>query len=75
MKKSDYILMAILTALAIAGALIKGYWGGIITGSCAAALLFVTVGKIAYLKAMKRMDAVNKAVFVAGAFVGEGKEL
>ena len=46
MKTKDYILLSILAAVAIAGAFIKGYFGGFITGSCAATLLFVTVGKV-----------------------------
>jgi len=65
MKKTDYILISILAALAIAGIFIKGYFGGFITGSCAATLLFVTVGKLVYLKAKKRMDDLNEAVFRA----------
>lgn len=57
--------MATLAAAAIAGIFIKGYFGGLITGSCAASLLFVTVGKLVYLKAQKKMDAVNSAIFRA----------
>lgn len=74
MKKSDYILFIILALLAIAGAFIKGYFGGIMTGSCAATLLFVTVGKIAYTKARKRMEQVNNAMFSAGVLMGESKD-
>jgi len=67
MKKSDYILISILTVLAIAGVIIKGYFGGLLTGSCAATLLFVTIGKIAYHKAKKRMDNLNEAIYHANS--------
>lgn len=57
MKTKDYIQIAILLILITAGALFSGFFGGFVSGACSAVLLFVTVGKIAYRKAQKRVDA------------------
>lgn len=57
MKKIDYLSSLLFLILAIAGIFIKGYFGGLLTGIFITLLLFVSVGKILYNKALKRTEA------------------
>lgn len=62
MKKSNYISIGIMVFLTILGIYVGKFYGGMLAGAALCALIVVTVGKIAYHKAMKRQDSINEAI-------------
>lgn len=57
MKTKDYILISIFAAMIIAGILLKGFFGGFISGAGSILLITVSIGKILFNKSEKRIDA------------------
>lgn len=62
MKKKDYIQLSITIILLVTGIIVGGFAGGFVAGASACILLFVTVGKIVYMKAQRRVDASLRQV-------------
>lgn len=62
LTKKEIISYLIYIAMIIAGSVVEGFTGGLITGCGLMLLVFVTVGKWQLKKAAVRMDKLNEAV-------------
>lgn len=56
MTKKDYYSFFFLLAIAITGLWISGYFGGIITGSCAATAILIFLGKKSAKKSAEQLE-------------------
>lgn len=57
MKRRDYIAPALFVLAIVAGLLLRGFWGGAMTGISATLFITVTIGRINYRKAERRINA------------------
>lgn len=56
MKKSDYILLFVLIAIAAGSCYAPGRIGGFILGFVSAILLFVSIGKYQHYQVIRRIE-------------------